>query len=104
MSFQFRHQFVGVEHLLFSLLEYESAAGTQILKKIQVNRSKSESSSKRYSPRYPKAAECPDLQKYDRHTRNLFNGSAGAIAGMRPSDDYHDAYQHKGEKKEQMKS
>jgi ATP-dependent Clp protease ATP-binding subunit ClpC len=100
MSFQFRHQFVGVEHLLFSLLEYESAAGTQILKKIQVNPLEIR---KQLEEIFTQISEGSRMSRPPENMigtlENLLTGLQGAIAGMRPSDDYHDAYQHKGEKK-----
>jgi len=37
MSFQFRHQFVGVEHILFSILENENCVAAQMLKKMNIN-------------------------------------------------------------------
>lgn len=103
MSFQFRHQFVGVEHLLFSLLEYESAAGTKILKKIQVNPIEVR---KQLEEIFTQISEGSNTLKPPENMigalENLLTGLQGAIAGMRPNEDYHDAYQHKGGSKKKQ--
>jgi ATP-dependent Clp protease ATP-binding subunit ClpC len=100
MSFQFRHQFVGVEHLLFSMLEHDNAAGTQILKKIQVN---TVDIRKQLEGIFTQIAEGNRPGKPPENMihalENLLSGLQGALAGMRPNEDFSDAYQHKSSKK-----
>ncbi len=100
MSFQFRHQFVGVEHLLFSMLEYDNAAGTRIMKKIQINTTEIK---KQLEEIFTQIAEGNRNGKAPENMintlENLLSGLQGAIAGMRPNEDFSDSYQHKGSSK-----
>ncbi len=86
MSFQFRHQFVGVEHLLFSLLENETSAGCKILKKMQVatgdiRKSLEDIFSQIAEGAGGMAGKPPE--KMLSALEGLLNGLQGALAGMR---------------------
>ncbi len=97
MSFQFRHQFVGVEHLLFSMLEHENCAGSQILKKMQLNtgdlRRQLEEIFTQISEGGRTGGRPPEnmIQTLE----GLLSGLQGALAGMKPGEDFTDGYQHK---------
>lgn len=105
MSFQFRHQFVGVEHLLFSLLEHDQAAGTQIIRKMQVNTSEIRRQLEEIFTQISEGSRNGKPPENMLHAlENLLSGLQGAIAGMRPGEDFSDAYQHKGKKKEEEES
>ncbi|QQS59023.1 ATP-dependent Clp protease ATP-binding subunit [Candidatus Peregrinibacteria bacterium] len=102
MSFQFRHQFVGVEHLLFSLLEHDQAAGTQIIRKMQVNTSEIRRQLEEIFTQISEGSRNGKPPENMLHAlENLLSGLQGAIAGMRPGEDFSDAYQHKKKKEEE---
>lgn len=98
MSFQFRHQFVGVEHLLFSLLEHESCGGSRILQKMQVNATDLKKQLEGIFTQISEGAQ-PGTGNSSANMINalegLLTGLQGAIAGMKPNEDFSDAYQHK---------
>ena len=102
MSFQFRHQFVGVEHLLFSILEHNSAAGTQMLQKMHVDTSEIRKQLESIFTQISEGSR-PGMGGSPMNMVNalegLLSGLQGAIVGMKSGEDFSDAYKHKGGKK-----
>ena len=99
ISFQFRHQFVGVEHLLFSLLENEKSAGFRLLQKmavdiVEMKKNLEEIFIQIADGQNPKKAPDQMLGALE----NLLTGLHGALAGMK-NDDFRDGYKHKSDRK-----
>ena len=99
MSFQFRHQFVGVEHILFSILENENCVAAQMLKKMNINlldiKKKLEEIFTQISGRRQELSQ----EKMTNAIEGILTGLQGVIAGMKPGEDFNDSYRHKNTKK-----
>ncbi len=96
MSFQFRHQFVGVEHLLFSMLEHENCAGSQILKKMQLNTGDLRRQLEEIFTQISEGGRNGRPPENMIQTlEGLLSGLQGALAGMKPGEEFADGYQHK---------
>ena len=98
MSFQFRHQFVGVEHLLFSLLEHSKGAAYQILMRTQVDPIKLKKQIEDIFTQISEGGKQPPDRMIGA-LENLLMGLQGAIAGMKQGEDFSDAFRHKGPRK-----
>lgn len=102
MSFQFRHQFVGVEHLLFSMLEHENCAGSRILKKMQLNTADLRRQLEEIFTQISEGGRTGRPPENMIHAlEGLLSGLQGALAGMKPGEDFADGYQHKKRQEEE---
>lgn len=103
LSFHFRHQFVGVEHLLFSMLEHEGCAATKMLRSMQVDPLQLRKQIEEIFAQITEGAKGRGKGQHPEQMisalEQLLTGLQGAITSMRPGEEYGDAYRHKGQKK-----
>ena len=93
IAFQFKHNFVGTEHLLLALAEHKDTAGAQILDRMQVSLLDLQRQIKDVLVQISKKKNLnsPPPQVLD----ELLSGLQGALVSMQKDENFSDAFKHK---------
>ncbi len=95
IAFQFRHNFVGTEHLLLSLVEHKETAGAVVLSKMHVSLLDLQKQIKdvlvKLSSKRKEASGNPPPQILE----DLLQGLQGALVSLQKNEDYQQGFKHK---------
>ena len=100
-SFQFKHQFVGVEHMLFCMLERKSCGGLQILERMQVQTADLRRQLEELFTQISKGRNGSkgSGKEIGHALEHMLAGLHGVLVGVGKEMNYSNAHKHKGKGK-----